>query len=123
MPQNTTEHDDLRKTPPVSQNPQKNVRTKNTGLCGTTGTKHVPVTAMVGGSRNERKNYAKEAANVISNPLPGKLRGVLLPAAPAAENDRTTRVSSVTFNMNPESVQHIRTALFQLKRLRGSCGS
>jgi hypothetical protein len=79
---------------------------------------------MVGVSRNKRKNYAKEAANVISNPLPGKLRGVLLPAAaPAAENDRTTQVSSTTFNINPESVQHIRTALSQLKRLRGSCGS
>ena len=78
---------------------------------------------MVGVSRNERKNYAREAANVISNPLPGKLWRVLLPAAPATENDRTTRVSSVTFNINPESVQHIRTALSQLKRLRGSCGS
>jgi hypothetical protein len=78
---------------------------------------------MVAVSRNERKNYAKEAANVISNPLPGKLRGVLLPVAPTAENDRTTRVSSATFNMNPESVQHIRTALSQFKHLRGSCGS
>lgn len=72
---------------------------------GTTGTKHVPVTMVIGVSRNERKYYAKEAANVVSNPLPGKLRGVLLPAAaPAAENDRTTRVSSMALNVNPESV-------------------
>lgn len=59
-------------------------------------------------SPDERKNDAKEARQcgfVTVDPLPGKLRGVILPAAaPTAENDRTTRVSSITFDMNPESV-------------------
>ena len=59
-------------------------------------------------SPDERKNDAKEARQCgfkSVDPLPWKLRGVILPAtAPAAENDRIARVSSMTFNMNPESV-------------------
>ena len=72
---------------------------------GATGTKHVPVTAVVGISPDERKNDAKEARQCGFESVALGTPGVLLPAAAStAENDRTTQVSSTTFNMNPESV-------------------